>query len=39
MDVTVAADLNLSTDGMTYLALRCERNEVTLLENPMALRT
>ena len=38
MVVTVAANLNLSTDGMTYLALRCERNEVTLLENPMALR-
>lgn len=38
MDVTVAADRNLSTDGLTYLALRCERNEVTLLENPMAVR-
>ncbi len=38
MDVTVAANLNLSTDGMTYLALRCEKNEVTLLENPMAVR-
>jgi L-alanine-DL-glutamate epimerase-like enolase superfamily enzyme len=38
MDVTVAADMNLSTDGMTYLALRCERNEVNLLENPMAVR-
>jgi L-alanine-DL-glutamate epimerase-like enolase superfamily enzyme len=38
MDVALAANLNLSTDGMTYLALRCERNEVTLLENPMALR-
>ena len=38
MDVTVAANLNLSTDGMTYLALRCERTEVSLLENPMALR-
>ena len=38
MDVIVAANLNLSTDGMTYLALRCQRNEVTLLENPMALR-
>jgi len=38
MDVTVAANLNLSTDSMTYLALRCERNEVTLLENPMAVR-
>lgn len=38
MDVTVAANLNLSTDGLTYLALRCQRNEVTLLENPMAVR-
>lgn len=38
MDVIVAANLNLSTDGMTYLALHCQRNEVTLLENPMALR-
>ena len=38
MDVTVAADMNLSTDGLTYLALRCERNEVSLLENPMAVR-
>ncbi len=38
MDVTVAANLNLSTDGMTYLALRCQRNDVTLLENPMAVR-
>lgn len=38
MDVTVAADMNLSTDGLTYLALRCERNEVNLLENPMAVR-
>ena len=38
MDVTVAANLNLSTDGLTYLALHCQRNEVTLLENPMALR-
>ena len=38
MDVIVAANLNLSTDGMTYLALRCQRNKVTLLENPMALR-
>ena len=38
MDVTVAANLNLSTDGMTYLALRCERSGVPLLENPMALR-
>jgi len=38
MDVIVAANMNLSTDGMTYLALHCQRNEVTLLENPMALR-
>ena len=38
MDVIVAAKMNLSTDGMTYLALHCQRNEVTLLENPMALR-
>jgi len=38
MDLVVAANLNLSTDGMTYLALRCQRNDVTLLENPMALR-
>ena len=38
MDVVVAANLNLSTDGMTYLALHCQRNGVTLLENPMALR-
>ena len=38
MDVVVAAKMNLSTDGMTYLALHCQRNEVTLLENPMALR-
>ena len=38
MDVTVAANLNLSTDGMTYLALHCQRNKVTLLENPMAIR-
>ena len=38
MDLVVAANMNLSTDGMTYLALRCERNEVALLENPMALR-
>ena len=38
MDVTVAAEMNLSTDGLTYLALRCERNEVNLLENPMAVR-
>lgn len=38
MDLVVAADMNLSTDGMTYLALRCQRNKVSLLENPMALR-
>ena len=38
MDVVVAANMNLSTDGMTYLALRCERSGVALLENPMALR-
>ena len=38
MDLVVAANMNLSTDGMTYLALRCQRNDVTLLENPMALR-
>ena len=38
MDLIVAANMNLSTDGMTYLALHCERNEVALLENPMALR-
>ena len=34
MDVVVAANMNLSTDGMTYLALRCERTGVSLLENP-----
>jgi len=38
MDVVVAANMNLSTDGMTYLALRCQRIGVSLLENPMALR-
>ncbi len=38
MDVVVAANMNLSTDGMTYLALHCKRNGVTLLENPMALQ-
>ena len=38
MNLVVAADMNLSTDGMTYLALHCQRNEVNLLENPMALR-
>jgi L-alanine-DL-glutamate epimerase-like enolase superfamily enzyme len=38
MEVVVAANMNLSTDGMTYLAVHCQRNEVTLLENPMALR-
>ena len=38
MDLVVAANMNLSTDGMTFLALHCKRNDVTLLENPMALR-
>ena len=38
MDLVVAANMNLSTDGMTFLALHCKRNGVTLLENPMALR-
>lgn len=38
MDLVVAANMNLSTDGMTFLALHCKRNKVTLLENPMALR-
>ena len=38
MDVIVAASMNLSTDGMTYLALHCERAGVTLLENPMAVQ-
>jgi len=38
MDVVVAANMDLSTDGMTYLALRCQRSGVSLLENPMALR-
>ena len=38
MDVIVAAGMNLSTDGMTYLALHCERAGVTLLENPMAVQ-
>jgi len=38
MDLVLAASMNLSTDGMTYLALHCQRNKVTLLENPMALR-
>jgi len=38
MALVVAANMNLSTDGMTYLALHCQRNEVTLLENPMARR-
>ena len=38
MDVIVAANMNLSTDGMSFLALHCQRNEVTLLEHPMALR-
>ena len=38
IDLVVAANMNLSTDGMTFLALHCQRNQVTLLENPMALR-
>ena len=38
MALVVAANMNLSTDGMTFLALHCQRNEVTLLENSMALR-
>ena len=38
MDVIVAAGMNLSTDGMTYLALHCKRAGVTLLENPMAVQ-
>ena len=38
MDVVVAANMNLSTDGLTYLALRCQRTGMALLENPMALR-
>jgi L-alanine-DL-glutamate epimerase-like enolase superfamily enzyme len=38
MDLVVGANMKLSTDGMTFLALHCQRNEVTLLENPMALR-
>ena len=38
MEVVVVANTNLSTDGMTYLALRCQRVGVSLLENPMALR-
>ena len=38
MDLVLAANMNLSTDGMTFLALHCQRNEVTLFENPMALR-
>ena len=38
MDLVVAAGMNLSTDGMTFLALHCQRNQVALLENPMALR-
>ena len=38
MALVVAASMNLSTDGMTILALHCQRNAVTLLENPMALR-
>ena len=38
MDLVVAADMNLSTDGMTYLALRCERNGVTLLLSQRSAR-
>ena len=38
MDLVIAANMNLSTDGMTFLALHCQRNEVTLLDNPMARR-
>ena len=38
IEVVVAANTNLSTDGMTYLALRCQRVGVSLLENPMVLR-
>ncbi|MDF1844980.1 MAG: mandelate racemase/muconate lactonizing enzyme family protein, partial [Rubripirellula sp.] len=38
MDLVVAANMNLSTDGMTFLALHCQRNEVALLENPMVVR-
>ena len=38
MDLVVAASMNLSTDGMTFLALHCKKNQVTLLENPMARR-
>ena len=38
MDLVVSADTNLSSDGMTYLALHCQRNGVSLLENPMAMR-
>ena len=38
MALVVAANMDLSTDGMTFLALHCQRNQVTLLENPMALR-
>lgn len=38
MELIVAANMNLSTDGMTLMALHCQRNEVALLENPMALR-
>ena len=36
MDLVVAANMNLSTDGMTFLALHCQRNGVSLLENPMS---
>ena len=38
MHLVVAASMNLGVDGMTLLALHCQRNGVTLLENPMALR-
>ncbi|MGB0413575.1 MAG: enolase C-terminal domain-like protein [Coraliomargarita sp.] len=38
MHLVLAANMNLSTDGMTMLALRCQRIGVTLLENPMELR-
>ncbi len=38
MHLVVAANMNLGVDGMTFLALRCQRNGVTLLENPMARR-
>lgn len=38
MHLVLAANMNLSTDGMTMLALRCQRIGVTMLENPMELR-